>query len=304
MTVREPTLTGIRIEPDPLLLLGVGAEAEVEVTEFHSSGPPRPSTSAAITVEDPGLLSIDGTTATALRPGRTSLTASVDGASDKIDAEIVEDLGRNQGVVTVRGGGVLADTQSFGFGTISAQLILRPDTVPQDGDLRFELLDPAAFPGPAGGEVTIVAFDVVPGSRFERSGIVRIHNSFSMSEGALMSLSRLEDASDAYRRIGFASFSEVEIEAYVPGGGTYVLHAPLTALPARMLGISGHRGAGSRAGSTRSSPIGLPLTAISTGETPDPYLHQILWYRRLNGRTRRIYRDATRRTEILVILIC
>ena len=236
VTVREPTLTGIRIEPDHLLLLGVGAEAEVEVTEFHSSGPPRPSTSAAITVEDPRLLSIDGATVTALRPGRTSLTASVDGASDEIDAEIVEDLGGNQGVVTVRGGGVLADTQSFGFGTISAQLVLRPDTVPQDSDFRFELLDPAAFPGPAGGEVAVVAFDVVPGSRFERNGIVRIDNSFSMSEGALVSLSRLEDASDAYRRIGFASVSEVEIEAYVPGGGTYVLHAPLTALPARRLG--------------------------------------------------------------------
>ena len=231
VNVNEPTLTSIRIEPDYLLMLGVGAQTEITVTELWSSGQAKPSQAAAITVEDARLLSINGRTVTALRPGRTSLAAGVGDTSDEVDVDIVADIGRDRGSVTVRGGGVLADRRSFGRGTVSGKLILRPDTASQDGEFQFELLDPATFPDIADGETAIASFDVAPSVRFERDAIVRIENSSSVSRGTLVSLSRLDDPGSVHRRTGWAVVSDAYIEVRIPRGGTYVLHAPRAALP-------------------------------------------------------------------------
>ena len=248
VNVDEPALRGIRIEPDYLLILGVGTEVELEVTEFRMSGPPRPSRSASLTVEDTALLAVADTTVTALRAGRTSLTAEVDGATDTIEVEVVEDLGSNRGTVSVRGGGVLSDDRSFGSATVSARLIVRPDTVSHDGEVRFEVVDPDDLPAPADEEAAFAAVDIVSAGAFERNAIIRFDNSFSLPKGAPVTLSRLDDGGSRYRRIGFASVTESRIEAYVPGGGTHVLHAPRVALqPLRQRSSPGP------AGSARSS---------------------------------------------------
>ena len=242
VNVSQPTLTGIRIEPDPLLLLGVGAETEIGITEFYSSGVAQPSQSAALSVADADVLRIDGRTVIALRPGRTTLVAAVGEVREEVDVDVVAVVGAGRGVVTARGGGVLSDSQSFGQGAVSGKLILRPESVARDGEFQFELLDPKVLPDIGGGEVAIAAFDVGPRVRFARKAIARIENSFSLSDGTLISLSRVDDIGGAYERVGFVPDSNIHLEAKISHSGTYVLHvtqSTLAALRQKYVRISG-----------------------------------------------------------------
>ena len=227
VTVNQPVLTGLRIEPDYLLMLGAGAEEEVRVTELYSSGQTKPAHSAVISVADADVLDIAGRTVTALRPGRTTLTATVGDVREEVDVDVVSVVGAGRGMVTVQGGGVLSDSQSFGQGTVSGKLILRPDTVAQDGEFEFELLDPAVLPDIGDREVPIAAFDIGPSTELARRGIVRIENSFSISPGTLVSLSRLHDDGSVRQGVSLVRVSDPNIDAVISGGGTYMLHMPL-----------------------------------------------------------------------------
>lgn len=228
VTVKQDTLVSLKIEPDYLLMLGEGESAEIAVSEYFLSGVKQTSEDAVITTENVNLISISGTTITSLSPGRTTLSVAIGDITDEVEVEVVKDLEAAQGLVSIQEGGVLTASQLIEADTVSGQLILRPNTVSLDEEFTFSILDPSTLPSLVSDtETAIAAFSISPDRQFARNGIVKISSAISIPEDTLISISILSTDTNEFERIGLASLAESILEADIPRGGTFILHADI-----------------------------------------------------------------------------
>lgn len=229
ITVDPELLASVKINPDYLLLRGIGTALDIEVLEKYSSGRIESSNAFIATVDNSALASVQGKTLTALQPGRTTLEVDIDGIINEVELEVVQDLHGAQGVVTVLEGGVLSSSKVISAETVSGLLILRPNTVSLDEEFTFAIVDPATLPNLAADSGSaIAAFSVSPDRQFVRNGIARITPSLDISADTLLSVSRLNVDSNTFERVGFALLVEDYIEVFITRGGTYILHGDIS----------------------------------------------------------------------------
>jgi hypothetical protein len=225
VTVAQNELKALAVEPEYVLLLGVGTSTNIDIIEHYSSGQTQASQSAIATVENVNLVSVAGQTLTALRPGRTTVTVTVGDITDSIDIEVVKNIGGAQGLVSIQEGAVLEATTTFEGVTTAGKLVFRPHTVSLDEEFSFALVNPSTLPSLADSDESVIAaFTVSPNRQFARDGIVRITPAVTIAEDTLLSLSRFDSQTNTFNRVGTASLNSDYIEGYISRGGTYVLH--------------------------------------------------------------------------------